>query len=424
MLPIMGYDANLFVAYNNKVQEIQKNILYRRVFDIEQKGKLEQVLEVFERINTMNTRLSIFDIMVAKTYRKIGDNFFDLRTYLSVLNYEGNVNKDYFSNLSDNGLTLDGIKAKLEDGDMLAIITILLKKEYLQTAILKLRTDELIDKVKYVHDLFHQILSMMKQQLFIEETELFKYQPMLKFLAGFYGYFANIDLEKQIFLSRWFWNTLLKNRYPGAQNQRIARDLKYATENTLATALEKMMPDNTRTFGSIQAAKPETPEYFEAYKSASSQQIYRAMLLLLKSKNARDFYNGLVPAKNATIQYTLEEHHIFPDNSVIGKQIKQQYSNHLYNDIINNIANIALLTKETNNNRIKAKNPSEYIEAFETEYTRQGKLEEFYLILESQFITKDMVDKLKVDDFEGFIHLRTQELLSQINLLCDLKVAQ
>jgi len=83
-----------------------------------------------------------------------------------------------------------------------------------------------------------------------------------------------------------------------------------------------------------------------------------------------------------------------------------------------------LLTKETNNNRIKAKNPSEYIEAFETEYTRQGKLEEFYLILESQFITKDMVDKLKVDDFEGFIHLRTQELLSQINLLCDLKVAQ
>jgi hypothetical protein len=148
------------------------------------------------------------------------------------------------------------------------------------------------------------------------------------------------------------------------------------------------------------------------------------MLLLLKTKNARDFYNGLVPAKNATIQYTLEEHHIFPDNSVIGKQIKQRYADHRYNDIINNIANIALLTKETNNNRIKAKKPSEYIAAFEKEYQQQGKLNEFHKILESQFITNGMIEKLKADDFEGFIYLRTQELLNQINTLCELGVVQ
>lgn len=420
ILPTMGNDPNLFVAYNNKVQEIQKNVLYRRVYDIEQQGKLEQVLEVFERINTKNTRLSIFDIMVAKTYRKIGDNFFDLRTYLSVLNYEGNIKTDYFNNLTDDGLDLDGVKSKIDDGDMLAIITILLKQEYLQTSVIKLKTDELINNVKLVHDRFHQILAMMKQHFFIEEAELFKYQPMLKFLAGFYGHFGTIDLEKQTFLSKWFWNTLIKNRYPGAQNERIAKDLKFAKENTLTLTLEKMMSGNTRSFLDIQNAKLESPVYFDAYKSASSQQIYRAMLLLLKSKNARDFYNGLVPAKNATIQYTLEEHHIFPDNSTIGKQIKLKYSDHRYNDIINNIANIALLTKETNNKRIKAKKPSEYITAFEQEYQQQGNINEFYSILESQFITKDMINKLKSDDFEGFMYLRTKELLKQINALCDL----
>jgi hypothetical protein len=419
ILSAMGNDT-LFVAYLTKVQEIQKNVLNRRVHDIEQPGILEQVLEVFERINTKNTRLSIFDIMVAKTYRKIEDNFFDLRTYLSVLNYEGNVKTDYFQNLADDGLDLDGVKGKIDDGDMLAIITILLKQEYLQTSVLKLKTDELICNVKLVHDRFHQILATMKQQFFIEEAELFKYQPMLKFLAGFYGHFGTIDLEKQTFLSKWFWNTLIKNRYPGAQNERIAKDLKHAKENTLKVTLEKMMTDNTRSFLDIQNAKPESSVYFDAYKSASSQQIYRAMLLLLKSKNARDFYNGLVPAKNATIQYTLEEHHIFPDNSAIGKQIKQKYSDHRYNDIINNIANIALLTKETNNNRIKAKKPSEYITAFEQEYQQQGKINEFNSILESQFITSDMIYMLKADDFEGFLYLRTQELLKQINKLCDL----
>jgi hypothetical protein len=253
----------------------------------------------------------------------------------------------------------------------------------------------------------------------IEETELFKYQPMLKFFAGFYGSYITIDIEKQSFLNKWFWNTLLKNRYPGAQNQRIARDLKYTKEYTFKVALEKMMQDKTRNFIDIQNSKIEAPVYFDCYKSSSSQQIYSAMLLLLKSNSARDFYNGLVPFRAATIQYTLEEHHIFPDNSVIGKQIKLKYADHRYNEIINNIANIALLTKETNNNRIKAKNPSQYITAFELEYQEQGKILEFYSIMESQFITKEMLVMLKADDFEGFIYSRTQELLRQINFLCD-----
>jgi len=423
ILKMMENDATLIVAYMNKINEIQKNILYRKVYDIEQQGKLENVLEVFERINTRNTRLSIFDVMVAKTYRKYGENIFNLRTYLAVLNYDGNVKAEYFHNLADDGLDLTGVKSKIDDGDMLAIITILLKQEYLQTSVLKLKTDELVNNVKQIHDQFHRILAMMKQHYFIEESELFKYQPMLKFLAGFHGHFGQVDIEKQVFLSKWFWNTLLKNRYPGAQNERIIKDLKRVKENTLTVALDKMMSDNTRSFVDIQKATPESPAYFDAYKSASSQQIYRAMLLLLKSRNARDFYNGLVPAKNATSQYILEEHHIFPDNSVIGKHIKQKYAEHRFSDIINNIANIALLTKETNAGRIKAKKPSEYIVAFENEYQQAGKIDEFISIMNSQFITLEMIICLKKDDFEGFIYLRTKELLKQIDKLCDIEVS-
>jgi hypothetical protein len=336
------------------------------------------------------------------------------------LNYEGAIKADYFQNLTDDGLDLSGVKAKIDDGDMLTIITILLKQEIQQMSVLKLKTVELINSVKPLHDLFHQMVALMKQQFFIEEMEISKYSPMLKFLAGFYGHFKTIDLEKQTFLSKWFWNTLLKNRYPGAQNQRIAKDLKNAIEKKFADALDKMMSDNTRNFTDIQKATPESLAYIDASKSSPSQQIYSAMLLLLKSKHARDFYNGLIPVKSTTTQFTLEEHHIFPDNSVIGKQIKQKYAEHRQNDIINNIANIALLTKETNNNRIKAKNPSEYIKMFEQEYQQHGKIDEFYSIMESQFISKEMIEKLKLDDFEAFMYLRTQELLKQINMLCDL----
>jgi hypothetical protein len=420
ILGAMDKDANLFVAYMNKINEIQKRVLSCRVYDIEQRGSLEEVLEVFERINTKNTKLSIFDIMVAKTYRKIGDQYFDLRTFLRVLNYEGDVKASYFDNLGDDGLNLDGVKAKLDDGDMLAVITILLKQDFLQTTVLKLKTDELMSNVKVLHDRLHRIITMLSQQFFIEEAELFKYQPMLKFIAGVSAHFGQFDVKKQEFLNKWFWNTLLKNRYPGSQNQRIDRDLKYVKENSLSGALDRMMADNTRNFDSIEKSKLEAPLYFDAYKSASTQQMYRAMLLLLKSKDARDFYNGLIAAKKAPISYSLEEHHIFPDNSVIGKQIKEKYKDHKYNEIINNIANIALLTKETNGGRIRAKKPSQYITTFLSEYEQAGKLEEFYAIMESQFITKSMIKKLEADDFEGFILERTQELVKHINALTRL----
>jgi len=43
--------------YLNKIQTLKDNILNRKVVEIEQKGELNTVLEVFERINTKNTKL-------------------------------------------------------------------------------------------------------------------------------------------------------------------------------------------------------------------------------------------------------------------------------------------------------------------------------------------------------------------------------
>ena len=43
--------------YNKELKKLEKLILERKVYEIEQKGTLEQVLEVFERINTKNTKL-------------------------------------------------------------------------------------------------------------------------------------------------------------------------------------------------------------------------------------------------------------------------------------------------------------------------------------------------------------------------------
>ncbi|HTM92015.1 MAG TPA: DUF1524 domain-containing protein [Flavisolibacter sp.] len=159
----------------------------------------------------------------------------------------------------------------------------------------------------------------------------------------------------------------------------------------------------------------------DAHYSNRSQQIYRALLLLLKSDKAQDFYNGLVAVKSGASAHRLEEHHIFPKNSSLGKTITEKYKDHRYSDIINNVANISLITKETNNKRIKNKPPSEYISDFEQKYKDAGKYEEFLSIMKSQFILPNMIEMLKKDEFENFVLARTTLLYKQIEWLCKIE---
>lgn len=417
ILTKMGNNAELFIKYMNAIQLLQKEILFRRVYDIEQKGSLEQVLEVFERINTKNTKLSIYDIMVAKTYRRVNEKFFDLRTYFLFLNYNGAVKPDYFENLENIDLTKTELM--LDESDMLSVIAIMLKKEFKINAVLKLKAEDLMTQAKYVHDKYLSLIEILNKLFNVESVELFKYQPIIKFLSAFITHMPKINLVEQEFIQKWFWNTLMYNRYPGAQNERIARDFKLIQENPLDIAIDRMKNDNTRNFSSIETSTVATPFHFDANYTAKSQQLYRAMILLLKSKGAKDFYNGIEPVKASVSNYELEEHHIFPDNSIIGKAIKEKYKNSKYEELINNIANIALITRETNNNRIKKKNPSVYITEFENEYIAKGKQSEFSAIMNSQFINDIALVALKNDDFETFIYERTKELLYQIKILCN-----
>ncbi len=405
--------------YNKKLKELEREILYRKVYEIEQKGSLEEVLEVFERINTKNTKLSIFDIMVAKTYRKFDEGYFDLRTFYNIINYDGTVSNSYFDNIEN--LELDKVDLLIDNKDMLQLTTIMLQKKFIGSEVLKLNTNLLIANTKLLHDKFHSLVQFMNNHFFIETSELNRYNPLMKFLAGAISHFKILDVKQNEFLKSWFWNTLLKNRYPGAQSERIAKDfnLLIDTKTDYDQKLQRVINENTRNFNYIANSSVSNLQLFDAYYSNKSQQIYRAIILLLKSNHAKDFYNGFKPSRSVSGKNKLEEHHIFPKKSTLGKQIVKRFENHKYDDIINNIANIALLTKETNNNKIGSKLPSEYITDFEEEYKNAGKEDEFIEIMKSQFIDENMIELLKNDDFDAFMVERSKLLYNQVEKLCN-----
>jgi len=264
--------------YNKKLKVLETSILSRKVYDIEQKGSLEQVLEVFERINTKNTKLSIFDIMVAKTYRRFDEGYFDLRSYYKVIKYKGHVKNDYFQNLES--IDLDTVNLPVDDSDMLQLSMIILNKKFKGSEILKLNTRQLMANTKLLHDKFATLVQFMDQNFNIEVTELRRYNPLLKFLAGAISHFDSRELKHNEFLKTYFWNTLLKNRYPGAQSERIAKDfdLLIDTKISLSEKLNKMINENTRSFNDLENTSTDKIKLIDAHYSNRSQQIYRAML--------------------------------------------------------------------------------------------------------------------------------------------------
>lgn len=413
---------DIYVEYDEQLSILNENILQKRLNVIEQIGKLEEVLEVFERINTKNTKLNIFDIMVAKTYRKYDAGIFDLRTFLQLINCNERLKADFFYNKEN--IDYEGFKVNhyVEESLMLFLLMIILRKEFIAKEILKITTEDLVKNVKYIHNIFHHILETLENRFNIKKTEAKSFQPVLKFITAFAtenGGKIDNHVEKMSFIEKWMWNTLIYNRYPGAQNERIAKDFEIVkSAKNLKKSLDLLIKDRTRNFDNIRNSSLKNPKYFEAYYDNKNQQIYTAFSLLLAYKKPKDFQKDIIPISDSTTSNKLNEHHIFPMKSKIGKKIFRNYEDSYYSNILNNIANIAYITEETNN-KIKNQNPSEYIIEIERAYKIAGKYSDFIRIMKSQYINEEMINDLKNDDFDSFVFKRTQAFIEKIDLLCD-----
>jgi len=418
LINILGND---YAEYDRSIDELNERILQQKLTVIEQHGSLENVLDVFERINTRNTKLNIFDIMVAKTYRIIDDKIFDLRSFLKMINYDERLSEDYFTTKVE--IDYEGSKEVLDGSTMLFLIMLLLDKGFSQTQILSITTEDLLANFNFIHKSFNEIIGELNNYFKIEKEEVKNFQPILKFITAFHTENNKLSFEpvkKSEFLKKWFWNTVLYNRYPGAQNERISKDIDILKKNgsNFQNSLKEMIKDRTRSFDEVRKSSTESPQYFEADYESKNQQIYSAFYLLLKSKEPKDFRSGIIPQKGTRTSTKINEHHIFPINSVVGKQISADCEQSDITNRINNIANICIIT-DTTNKSIQHSNPSKYIKEIMGEYKKLNKENEFINMMESQFINQKMIDYLLKDDFNNFIYDRTMLLNDEIKKLSD-----
>ncbi len=410
--------SELFVEILKKIKILEESILNRKVIAVNQTGKLSDVLSVFERINTQNTKLNMFDIMVAKTYKKLdGEGYFDLRKYASMVLFKKKswsfVWNDYAENLN---LELEKTERYIDELTLLFLILVILKREFIQKNILLISTNELIENTKSINKTINRIYDFFTENC-LELEKIKDFKPISKFLAWYFSIILEKDDTGNLrnALNKWFWNTIIYNRYPGAQNERVQRDLKIFEENIdhLNNFTDKIKQDRFKTFDAIRNSDENNLKIFDAYYSDKGGKLYKSLITLLKRNKPQDFNVwNLVNGNNSD---NLEEHHIFPDKSVIGRSIKEKYKdNPELEDVVNNIANIALINSSTNKSIIGSRDPKDYI--FDLEKNNQ---KDFLAIMESQFITEDMVNDLKNNDYEKFFFKRTKLILQKIDQMCE-----
>ncbi|WP_144585516.1 DUF262 domain-containing protein, partial [Campylobacter coli] len=250
-LPNDDSKYRILYEYTQKLNILKEKILNRKVVDIEQKGDLNAVLEVFERINTKNTKLSIFDIMVAKTYKKYNEGYFDLRSFFKMITSNlKSIDNNYFKNLEK----IEDLREQknFDEGTILYLIMIIINQKFKAKEVLKITTDEFINNIKRLHFILKRLTEIMEKDFYIDIEEQNKYQPIAKFVTAFLAKFSEkeTDVKYRDFLKKWYWNTIIFNRYPGSQNERIERDFKRVVENenSLDNALLLMKADNSRSF--------------------------------------------------------------------------------------------------------------------------------------------------------------------------------
>ncbi len=135
--------------------------------------------------------------------------------------------------------------------------------------------------------------------------------------------------------------------------------------------------------------------------------LYRMTYVLVKSKGAVDWFNGLPLDGAPGSAYGIHSHHIFPQSLLYGKGAYQS-ENHLHKQIVNEIANRAFLTGSSNIG-LSDKPPALYLAEIDQKYPGA---------LEKQFIPTDR-SLWEVDRFEDFLARRRELIANQFNRQMD-----
>ena len=344
---------------------------------------LDIACEVFTRINTGGTELTLFEIMVAKTYEE--KKKFDLAERYSWLIDNKGAEKD----LEDVGY--ETIPATT----VLQCVSAHLVKQVRRQDILKLSKNKFIKEWDTVVDgLFHAV-DYIRKTLHVTVSRLLPYNALLVPFTYFFirsGSKRPSDLQTKLLKQYFLWASLSERFSSGAEGK-IALDLK-----RMDSILKEKQPSYRG-----EEKKIEIDGIKKCWFSAGNA-FCKGILCILSSFKPRSFDgHNEVELGNAYLKKANSKnyHHFFPKSYLKKKGVDDWYAN--------SVANITFVDDYLNKRTIGKKSPSEYMKVFSKDNNDISKTMRTHLI--------DNLDTFGVwdDDYDKFINKRSRRILDEIN---------
>ena len=361
--------------YRNKVRALKQVIdSYQcSVIDVPE-ARIDTATEIFTRINVTGKPLSVFEIMVAKTFDY--DQNFDL----------GEKSKSLIDELSDHDY------GTLPDIIFLQVSSVVMTKECSKKDILRLDKQQFIDTWAKTEDAIRAAVDYLRTSLHVPVSQLLPYKALVVPLAYFFAnHPAPPTAEAHDRLRDFFWRVSLTGRYSYSLETRLAQDIR---------VIDAILDGRLPVYDYPVNPTSDFVEHNGAFNTGRS--FVKAILCCLAGNRPKSFKNNTdVFINNDWLKRANSKnyHHFFPKGSFKGESANDARINH--------IGNITIVDDYLNKREIRNKKPSIYINDF-------GKVNpDLPKSLHTHFIDVDQAGILD-DDFDKFFKYRCKAIAREL----------
>ncbi len=341
-------------------------------------ASIDVATEVFTRLNVGGKALTLFEIMVAKTYDS--EREFDLAEKYDEFKQE----------LSNSRYDT------LPSATVLQVISILLEKDCSRKQILKLEKQKFIDIWPEAIDCIKRSVDFFRGYG-IAVSRILPYNALIvPFSYFFYLNKNNPKGQMKKRLEDFFWRASLGFRYSSGVESKLAQDIE---------KIDKIINDELPKY---EWSVNIDEEFIEKHGWFSTGRAFiKGILCLYAKQKPKSFDNNLdVIMDNSWLKIASSKnyHHFFPKSWLKKKCKDWDYF------FVNHIVNITIVDDFLNKRTIKEKSPGKYIKQFSRHNDELKKTMKSHLI----DIDKDGVWE---DDYEKFYHSRLKRISKALNKL-------
>lgn len=318
--------------YHERIEEYKRRIgAYNYSIIQIKEAPIDIATEIFTRINVGGKPLSVFEIMIAKTFD--ADKDFDL--------------SEKYKELIEDLRPLD--YETLSDATVLQTVSVILEKECQKKVILKLDKERFISTWDKAVTAIYSAVEYFRGYYRIPVSKLLPYNALIvPFAYFFYHHPDRPDGDIQLRLQDFFWRVSLSGRYSSGVESKLAQDIK-RIDLILSGELPKYdWPVNISEKFLIDNG------WFSANRS-----FIKAILCLYAYQQPKSFNDGsIVNISNYWLKQANSKnyHHFFPR-----AYLKKNGEDEFY---INHILNITIVDDYLNKRVIRALSPSNYMSNF------------------------------------------------------------